>query len=103
MLEDTELLLHALEEKQERDNPQTLTLAELKEMNGETAWVVPINVEEWASVPEWHRPFFGIVGKSWIAVYDYKKHYNILTYHFEHLGKDYLAYAHKPKEVDNDN
>lgn len=75
----------ALREKAEREEPQPLTIEELKQMIGEPVWV------QGPGIPEYGR--WGIVedafGNSLYLLNDFSCH---------DIGKTWLAYRHKPKE-----
>lgn len=79
----------ALREKAEREEPQPLTIDELKQMIGEPVWV------QGPGIPEYGR--WGIVedafGNSLYLMNDFSCH---------DIGKTWLAYRHKPKEVQGD-
>lgn len=79
----------ALREKAEREEPQPLTIEELKQMIGEPVWV------QGPGIPEYGR--WGIVedafGNSLYLLNDFSCH---------DIGKTWLAYRNKPKEAQGD-
>ena len=89
--------LSALREKQERDNPQPLTLDELREMDGQPVWVkyraqVKFG-EPWGVVEEWM-----IVG----AKVQFLRGMN-RSVPFEKLSpSESIAYRYKPKEAQDE-
>jgi len=100
MLEDTELSLHALEEKQERENLKPLTLAQLKQMEGEAVWC-KVDDEDFVYIeqgfPKVYLEESGLAEmnkKIWIVDADACISY----WDIEQYGKDIICYAHKPKE-----
>ena len=81
-----EVAAAALREKAERENPQPLTIEELKQMKGEPVWVQGPGQPEygrWAIVED-------AFGNSLYLLNDYTCH---------DIGKTWNAYRHKPKEV----
>ena len=85
-MEAHQIVLDALREKAEREDPKPLTIEELKQMIGEPVWV------QGPGIPEYGR--WGIVedafGNSLYLLNDFSCH---------DIGKTWLAYRHKPKEV----
>lgn len=83
---DKKFVLDALREKRERENPKPLTIEELHGMIGEPVWV------QGPGLPQYGR--WGIVeeafGNSLYLVNDFTCH---------DIGKTWIAYRHKPKEV----
>lgn len=71
-LMDKDFLLSAIQEKQERMNPQPLTARELLTMCGEPVWVIPPNAEG----------YWTIMRETLLLLY-----------------AGYKAYRHKPQEV----
>lgn len=87
-----ELGITALREQAERDNPQPLTLDELREMDGEPVWITSENGTggTWALIRTGkHDVLFACCA------------YGTSRWAIEYC-KTWLAYRHKPKEADND-
>lgn len=79
--------LAALREKAARENPQPLTLEELRERDGKPVWVTFINQTIWHN--GWHitKPCFDYF---WFRGFPGKKYFE--------YGKTYIAYDYPPKE-----
>lgn len=93
-MEAEQMALEALREKAARENPNPLTIEELRQMNGEPVWVVElnnwaiVNVEEggrWDGIPFVHTKIGG-VSVEWNAE-----------------SRNLLCYRHKPKEEHHEN
>lgn len=85
------MAISALREQEERENPTPLTLAELREMDGEPVWIKLFDPDEefWVLRNDWvdtrnPEPMILLHGR-WYLHDDY--------------GKTWLAYRQKPKEV----
>lgn len=74
----------ALVEKTEAENPEPLTLDELRRMDGEPVWIKHI-------MGEWRFNGWNIVDRN-----------SEIFSCFENYGITYFAYRHKPKEVQNE-
>lgn len=65
-----DMALEALREKAARENPEPLTLEELRQMIGEPVWCVPLD-DKPQRAPMWQiagdRMYWGSYGKTWIA------------------------------------
>lgn len=92
-LMDRDFLLSAIREKQERMNPQPLTLDELRQMDGEPVFVksLVLSDEEWCIV------FVERDGEISAYVPSYDPPYFSIDY-----GKEWIAFRHKPKEANNE-
>lgn len=80
------MAIAALREKAEREDPQPLTIEELKGMIGEPVWVQGPGLPQygrWAIVED-------AFGNSLYLVNDFTCH---------KIGKTWTAYRHKPKEA----
>lgn len=89
-LMDRDFLLSAIREKQERMNPQPLTLEELGKMEDEPVWV------QSPGVPEYGR--WAIVAGVDATDGDKTLYlHNDFTCH--EYGRVWIAYRHKPEEV----
>ena len=84
-----ELVLAALREKQERENPEPLTLEELRHMDGEPVWIVAKHYRTFADVVQ-------VMGRDKGDDFvGFKICYNLQE---NGHGKTWNAYRHKPKE-----
>lgn len=90
-IESREKAIAALREQEERENPKPLTIEELRQMDGEPVYVIPLEKslkdkswEEWCVMDGDEAEVPGIEYWSW----------NLSAY-----GKTWIAYRHKPKEV----
>lgn len=84
-----ELTIEALCEKQERENPEPLTLAELREMDGEPVWIVAKHYRTFADVVQ-------VMGQDKGDDFvGFKICHNLQE---NGHGKTWNAYRHKPKE-----
>ncbi len=91
------IALQALQEKQEREDPQPLTIEELRQMDGEPVWFetgeVSINEQilgKWAIITE-------LTDKAlWITAAAMPRYGNAWKY--DSYGKTWLAYKYKPNE-----
>ena len=84
-MEAEQMAIDALREKAERENPQPLTIEELKQMVGWPVWVQGPGLPQygrWAIVED-------AFGNSLYLVNDFTCH---------NIGKTWFAYRHKPKE-----
>lgn len=79
----------ALKQMQERDNPKPLTLAELKQMEGEPVWIKDYRT----GLGEWH--IVENVTTRYIRFSGICIEYGWL---YENYLETWVAYAHKPKE-----
>lgn len=89
-LMDRDFLLSAIREKQERMNPQPLTLDELRQMNGQPVWIAEENA-------------WGIVG---VDSCGFLKNRPFVKFRYDTIWCDYdierrnlHCYRHKPEEV----
>lgn len=80
-----ELVLAALREKTERDDPKPLTLEELRERDGKPVWCREIGagIEEWTIGDPRKRRRIGLMQ----------------AFYFSNYGTTWLAYDYPPKEV----
>lgn len=93
------MAITALQEKAEREDPKPLTLEELRQMDGEPVWVVDLRPK---SVNK-----YCVISISAPLKYQDIDHYNVAYipgtehdwYSFDEYGKIWIAYRHKPKEV----
>lgn len=86
--EMSELALAALREKEARENPEPLTLAELRQMDGEPVWIVAKHYRTFADVVH-------ICGRDdGDAFVHFKICHNLQE---NGHGKTWNAYRHKPK------
>lgn len=84
-----ELILAALREKQERENPEPLTLEELRHMDGEPVWIVAKHYRTFADVVQ-------VMGRDKGDDFvGFKICHNLQE---NGHGKTWNAYRHKPKE-----
>jgi hypothetical protein len=84
-----ELTLEVLREKQERENPEPLTLAELRHMDGEPVWIVAKHYRTFADVVQ-------VMGRDKGDDFvGFKICHNLQE---NGHGKTWNAYRHKPKE-----
>lgn len=88
-----EIAAAALREKAERDDPQPLTLEELLQMEGEPVWLNRFD----PSFTGWAEVNISI-SKENIWFWRFGNEAAILT-KLSDYGKTWLAYRHKPKEV----
>lgn len=83
-----------IDEKQERDNPKPLTLAQLKQMEGEPVWVVD-HIDD---IIGWALIIWVDNGAGWVKVMYYEPRFGnccrVINIHIDSVK----AYAHKPKE-----
>lgn len=79
--------LTALQEKAERDNPNPLTLDELREIDGEPVWF------EWTKDALFPGGGWKVWGAKYIQAYCDEPAI------CEEYGKTWLAYLYKPKEL----
>lgn len=89
---DTDSISHAikaLQEKQERENPEPLTLEELRQMDGEPVWIVAKHYRTFADVV---RVMGRDKGDDFVG---FKICHNLQE---NGHGKTWNAYRHKPKE-----
>ena len=91
----------ALREKAEREDPKPLTLEELRQMIGEPVYVVPLAGKPMCAVGENKG--------EWCVVFSWFNNSEIEleipgdvcnSYQGEKCGKTWIAYRHKPKEVE---
>lgn len=86
------MALLALRERQERDNPQPLSLDELWEMGGEPVWCKG-------------KSRFGVNFEAWKVLSKYSSTEEVIRFTDgddrlpESYGKAWLAYRYKPKEA----
>ena len=92
-----ELTIEALREKLARENPEPLTLAELRQMNGELVWLEVIDpTEKWLpDFSDWARVYINEISEVWFDVFG--NDIGAMPEESNH-GKTWNAYRHKPKE-----
>lgn len=101
--------IEALREKQERKNPQPLTLDEMKRF--QERWPIWIEVLDRPDLSGWHFtvrvPQMGLIAKDGLGKWEYYPHtrneilFAGCYYSLEHpnnYGKTWLAYGDRPKE-----
>ena len=81
------LAVHALENEKERQNPDALTIEEVKSMYGQPLWVEHKNGGEWITV---HWNSLGCISTAYKATLDKE------TY-----GDEWKAYRFKPGSIDS--
>ena len=81
----------ALRAQQERENPKPLTPDELKEMDGEPVWIIPLCVDT-----GWTAQWRIYTVREPVTVN--AKSYGWYGLHLKDYGKTWVAYRHKPKE-----
>lgn len=94
-----EIAAAALREKVEREDPEPLTLEELRQMDGEPVWVCDLGDKDFVHCC--------VVQIGTPLKYQDIDHYNSALipgvehdwYSFGDYGKTWIAYRHKPKEV----
>ena len=92
--EAARMAISALRAQQERENPQPLTLEDLRGMDGEWVWAISsdpdLTVSAWAY----------IVASQAHTLCEYKPDRLLgnVQLDFENYGKTWLAYRSKPKE-----
>jgi uncharacterized protein (AIM24 family) len=92
-----EIAASAIREKAEREDPKPLTIEELLQMEGEQVWLnrsAPLAFTGWAEVNI-------SISKENIWFWRFGNEAAILT-KLSDYGKTWLAYRHKPKEVQKD-
>ncbi len=93
------LLTELAEYRRAQQENRPLTLDELRGMDGEPVWVVPINLHEWICDARDGKPEWGMVRKSWVRIWRSETADLMHTdFDFEDYGKTWLAYRSKPKE-----
>ena len=76
---------------------QPLTLEELREMDGEPVWIVPINLHEWLCDKIDGKPAYGLVRKSWVRIWREETADLVHSdFDFEDYNKTWTAYRQKP-------
>lgn len=97
-LMDRDFVLSALREKQERMNPKPLTLEEMREMNGEPVWTETIGLDR---TGRWE-----LITCETVCACPLEQKLRAVTwagdvewYPLETYGKTWIAYRHKPQEV----
>ena len=80
------LAIYALEKEKERQNPEALTLKEVRNMYGQPLWVEHKNGGEWITV---HWNSLGCISTAYNATLDEE------TY-----GDEWKAYPYKPGSID---
>lgn len=91
-----ELTLEVLREKQERENPEPLTIAELRQMDGEPVYLHTFSsVQRKTNIAQW--AIIEAAGDA-NAVFLRAGCNSRLTKWFCNYGKTWNAYRHKPKE-----
>lgn len=102
-LMDRDFLLSAIQEKQERMNAQPLTLEELQQMVGKPVYLVclPFGISEWNVVGTFNSESLKYVeGKLARVIGDrYAVFINGRALAEESYGTKWIAYRHKPQEV----
>lgn len=86
MMEAEQMAIDALREKAERENPQPLTLEELRQMDGEPVWI-----------DDWWEDSHG-----WELSMDAADYFEGERRTEKEYGSIWVAYRHKPKEDGND-
>lgn len=91
------LAIQALREKAERENPQPLTIEQLKKRDGKPVYCVG-TINKSLGVRNRYLDGWGIVnvGSRLIAGHHFE------NWAFMNYGVDYIAYDHEPKEVSNE-
>ena len=87
---DKKFIKEAIKEQLDRDNPQPLTIEELRQMDQEPVYVVPLNhgkdtAAEWCVM--WHDEAAIPGDECW-------------AWPINNYGKTWIAYRYKPKEVE---
>ena len=93
------MAISVLSEKVECRNPPPLTIEELRQMDGEPVWVVDLKEKACCG--------YCVISISKPLKYQDIDHYNAAYipgiehtwYEFRDYGKEWIAYRHKPKEV----
>ena len=92
----TEIAIEALREKAERENPQPLTLEELKERVGKPIWIHAFNAK-WEKTTIYSKVYpYLIRNISENEMYGATKEAQEWR-HFDEYGDWWLAYDHEPK------
>ena len=94
-----EIAAAALREKAEREDPKSLTLEELRQMDGEPVWVNDLCTKAHGE--------YCVISIEKPMVFQDIDHYNAAYipgvehtwYEFGDYGREWIAYRHKPKEV----
>lgn len=89
-VEAVRLSLEALREKAEREDPNPLTLEELRQMDGEPVWIKADHCGLFADVVRIHGKEDGDAFVGFVIHYRLQENGH---------GKTWTAYRHKPKEV----
>ena len=89
--EAMDMAIAALQEKAERENPKPLTIEELKQMGGCPVYVIPLQPfqQQWEG---WHLMYDDCSGAAVPGI----EYWN---WSLEDYGETWIAYRHKPKEV----
>ncbi len=88
------MAISALRAQAEAEKNEPLTLNELREMDGEPVWVVPLEKE-----PDWN-PCWVIYGGDYSIIPSKTKESRAyLLYLREDYGKTWLAYRRKPEDT----
>ena len=93
-----EIAATALREKAEREDPKPLTLEELRQMDGEPVWLKVIDKNDSRNPhrSEWSEVFLWVQN---ISFWRFGNECEIEP-NPDNYGKTWLAYRHKPKEVE---
>jgi len=92
--DDAKIIVSALREKIERDNPKPLSLDELREMDGEPVWAIPLG----ESISRW-RKCWRIYRNRGVGITADDDSKTMWFVYPKNYGTDWLAYRSKPKEV----
>lgn len=77
---------------------EPLTLEDLQKMDGEPAYIVPINLHKWICDARDGKPEWGMVRKSWVRIWRNETADLVHTdFDFSDYGKTWLAYRRKPE------
>lgn len=81
---DKTFIMDAIREKQERENPKPLTIEELREMNGEPVFIRKLDGDQ----------------SFWMLAYPDAVSNRLGWLDYRNYGSAWVAYLHKPKEVE---
>lgn len=92
-MEIHQIAIAALQEKAERENPQLLTLNELRQMNGQPVWIAEENA-------------WGIVSVDSCGIHEGRPfatfRYDTIFCEYDIERRNLHCYRHKPEEVHNE-
>ena len=92
--------IEALKKQLQEEPNEPLTLDELKQMDGEPVYIIPITLHKWIGDPLDGKPGWGLLRTSWVRIW--RNETADLThsdFDFEDYGKIWLAYRRK-KDVE---